>query len=50
MSKTNKKEKVDTKVSKKKLLKEKEEKQEKKFKTYHWAVEVYEYKKRAGLQ
>lgn len=49
MSKTTKKEKVETKVSKKKLIEKKDNKQNKKLSLYNWAVEVNEYKRKAGL-
>lgn len=49
MSKTVKKEKSDNKSTKKALLRNREEKNEKKFKFYHWAVEVNECKRKAGL-
>lgn len=48
MSKTTKKEKPETKVPKKKLIEEKN-KHSKKLSLYHWAVEVNEYKRKAGL-
>lgn len=49
MSKTVKKEKVETKVSKKKLIEKETNKQNKKLSLYNWAKEVYEYKRKAGL-
>ena len=48
MSKTTKKEKTVEKSTKKKLIEEKN-KQSKKLSLYHWAVEVNEYKRKAGL-
>lgn len=49
MSKTTKKEKQEVKPSKKKLIEKDTNKQNKKLSLYHWAVEVNEYRRKAGL-